>query len=387
MTRRWHLVFVFFLGALIIACATQTPASGIAQQAGESQSCDLPACASLVISQDGQPGGPQAAPSLSRSQSMADLPWKIDTGSPSPDGNWVAYTSVGNETGGPVFLNNVPSGQWVNLIEQINAGLPEGALPLAYDHLWDVIGWLPDGSGLAIGPVDLSLVVLVDLNTFESRFIPFPGGGRGGRMFVDLAPDGSRLLFIGDDSAGDQVMAEMILATGEILDRLHQPYAQGVLSNPRYSPDQERIAYLVQTGQPDPGLEYAIHLLSTGSGETRLLADGDLAMTVPEWSPDGRAIAFVRRQGPPPSFTAKDSNLQEERGNVWVVSLADQQETQVTFADGLVRSPTWAANSQVLAYVTGDGQVQLVDLTQPGETWQASGPSLHPELTTVFFLP
>jgi dipeptidyl aminopeptidase/acylaminoacyl peptidase len=250
-----------------------------------------------------------------------------------------------------------------------------------------VIGWFPNSASLMIGPLDLSLAVIVELNTYASQSIPFPGGGRGGRQFVNLAPDGKRFIFITDDAAGDQVMNSMEIETGQISELLRLPYEEGILTNPRYSPDQSSVAYLEQSGQIDPGLTYSIRLLSTQTGQSETLAQDNLAVSVPLWSPDGRSIAFIRREGALPAPPSKDTLPQDEHTNLWVISVADQKQTQASFADGFVRSPAWEGDNQTLAYVMGDGQVELVNLAQPGKSWQAAGPSAVPELTSVFFLP
>jgi Tol biopolymer transport system component len=389
MKKSSQPVLLLLLASLVILTSACTTPTSAAPMQKSDLACDLPACANLVVTQDGQPGSYAAAAPFARPASLAgDSSWKIDTGVPSPDGAWVAYTSISSESGGPVLLQNMQSGEWINLIEVINAQLPETQPPYALDYIWDVIGWFPDSVRLMIGPVDLSVVLTVDLASYTAQTITFPGGGRGGRMFVNLSPDGKRLIYIGDDSSGNQVMNSMELETGQTTDLLHLPYQDGMLSNPRLSPDQANIAYLMQSGQPDPGLEYAIHLYSTQSGQTSLLVGDNLSMTVPTWSPDGRSIAFVRSAVGQSAPAVKGALLPEpETSSVWVVSIADGAQTQVTFLDGLVRSPTWANDSQTLAFVTGDGQVGLANLEQPGEFWQAAGTSTSPELTNVFFMP
>ena len=389
MKKSSQPILLLILASLVLLTSACTTPTSAAPMLKADLACGLPACANLVVTQDGQPGSYAAAAPFARPADLAGgSPWKIDTGTPSPDGAWVAYTSISSESGGPILLQNMQSGEWTNLIEAVNARLPETQPPYALDYIWDVIGWFPDSARLMIGPVDLSLVLTVDLASYTAQMITFPGGGRGGRMFVNLSPDGSRLIYVGDNSEGNQVLSSIRLDTGQIIPLFEMPYVEGVLSNPRFSPDQANIAYIMQTGQPDPGFDYAIDLFTTETGQIRRLVGDNLSMSVPTWSPDSRSIAFVRNavgQSAPP---VKGALLPEtEISNVWVISIADGAQTQVTFLDGQVRSPTWANDNQTLAFVTGDGQVGLANLEQPGEFWQAAGTSTSPELTNVFFLP
>ncbi len=361
----------------------------------QSAPCAGPVCASLIVTQSGRPGKvdlsaqgilPSASFALPAGQ-VKNSRFVIDTGLPSPDGKWVAYTTVGNETGGPVLLQNLSTGAWTNLIQAMNAHLPGGQPLLREDDLWDVIGWFPDSARLMIGPVDRSQLLIIDLATFNARQVLFPGGGRGGRLFVNLTPDGRGFIFIGEDSAGSQVLSAYDLSTGQEITLLKQSYEQGALYNPRFAPNQKSVAYLVQKGQPSTGLSYSINLLSSGKGQVAVLVDGNLGITIPTWSPDGRYIAYTRNKDTQPSVVAQGAVPTIENSSVWIVSVADGKQSQVTFIDGQARNPVWAKDSQTLAFVSGDGQVQMANITRPGILWQAAGPSQNPELTSAFFLP
>ena len=128
-------------------------------------------------------------------------------------------------------------------------------------------------------------------------------------------------------------------------------------------------------------------LLEREGGQPTRLVEGNLSMTAPNWSPDGSYIAFTRNDASPALLAAADAPPTDPQGNLWIVSVADGAETQVTFTDGLARSPVWASDGRTLAFVTGTGEVELANIDQPQQVWQVAGPSDLPELTNVFFLP
>lgn len=361
-------------------------------------------CGKLVVTHLGQPQRvgvqengilPQAQFSPLPADISADGRWIVDTGLPSPDGNSIAYTSIGYEAGAPIFLHNLRSGEWLNLIDAVNQRLgSEAALPM--DYWWDVIGWFPDSQRLMIGPGDLSFVAVVELSSHTAQIIPFPGAGRGGRMFVNLAADGNRFIFTGEDSSGLQTLNAFDLASGEITPLYKQPYDQGFLTNPRLAPDGKSIAYVNQVGSAGISTlgsvgSDTLNLLSLDGSEPAKLVEGSLWMAVPTWSPDGQRLAFAMADdgAPTPSISAVeagDEQPAEVRGNVWVVTSSGEAQ-QITFVDGLARSPVWSPDGKTLAFVTHDGQVGLANADQPGDMWQATGPSEEaPELISAFFL-
>ena len=367
--------------------------------------CEEIDCGSLMITQEGQPQraavGEQGITAPARPNPLpADLSedgrWIIDTGQPSPDGRWVAYTSIGYESGGPVFVQNVESGAWSNLLADANRRLgSQAALPV--DYWWDVIGWFPDSQRLMVGPGDASMVAVIELLSSSARVIPFDGGGRGGRLFVNLAADGERFVFTGQDAEGRQTFNEYDLRSGEVTTLYALPYAEGYISNPRYAPDGETIAFVTQQGPMGSSAEDTLNLLPAGSDKPEALVEGSLWMAVPAWSPEGDRLAFAMAEDAVPALAAEAAGDAEQgimaaelpvpRGNVWVVTL-DGAAEQVTFVDGLARSPVWSGDGRTLAFVTHDGQVGLADADRPGSIWQAAPPAgQSPELISAFFLP
>jgi Tol biopolymer transport system component len=319
--------------------------------------------------------------------------WLVDTGTASPDGAWVAYTSISYENGGPIFLQETTTGAWSNLTEAMNRARPQDSPALPQTYGWDVIGWFPDSRRLLVGPVDLSIVFVVERESGAFQAIPFDGGGRGGRAFVHLAPDGTRFLFVADDASGAQVLNFYDLASGTVTPVATLSYEEGFLANPRFAPDSSGVAYVVQRGAPG-GAADTLELMPLDGGPARTLAKGSLWMAVPIWSPDAQTLAFARAAPSPAAAVPAAENQTQAvlpemvQSDIWVVTVADGLLSQVTMADGIERSPVWSPDSSSLAYVTGLGEVQMVSLADPSAVAQVTGPAPEaPELTSMFFLP
>lgn len=357
-------------------------------------------CAQLVVMRNGSQIEPllwaadgvqeqaSSAASLAAMSAANTVQAGLDYGTASPDGVWAAYTSISYDAGGPVFLQNLQSGMWVNLIEAMNASQPKDEPRLNDTDWWTVIDWFPDSRRLMLGRYDVSSVFVVDLADYSFRVYAFPAEGNGGTAVVDLAPDGSQFVYVGWDESGGQVLNTVNLADGSTTTLLNQTAEAGWISFPRYSPDGSRIAYLLQQGDPLSGISYSIQALNTADSTIITLVPENVGITVPVWSPDGQYIAFTRSETGEPFVVIPEQAPVVEKVNVWVVNTTDLSQQQLTFVEGQARHALWANDAKTLAFITHEGQVGMVTLDLPGRMWRAGEPSPEqPLLTSVFFVP
>jgi Tol biopolymer transport system component len=139
-------------------------------------------------------------------------------------------------------------------------------------------------------------------------------------------------------------------------------------------------------GQRATGRTYALELFNLSNFTVTTLIEGNLGPTEPVWSPDGRKVAFVRKSLDEPDVTGPGP-AQPWQGNIWVALLDSGEIRQVTFIVGAARRPVWSPDSQRLAFITGDGELGLVDIEQPGVIWRLGATVTRPEFTAIAFVP
>ena len=159
--------------------------------------------------------------------------------------------------------------------------------------------------------------------------------------------------------------------------RVETRVGQGIL-DPAWSPGDSLIAYRTAFGGGPLALR--VYHVRTGASDS-LFASGRRNVRTPDWSPDGRRIAF--------QLSAGDSASNDE---IWVYSFAERRASPAWAGAGNLANPRWSPDGRWLAYVsdeTGAAEVYVRPMSGPGVAvrvstaggeiprWRADGRELY----------
>ena len=275
----------------------------------------------------------------------------------SPDGSRVAYFSEKDFYSVDLFLADGVTGKVERRI--LKSGISSNYE--TYRFLNSQANWSPDGKFLAFaakrGPRDDILIVDVERNK-EVKRIELK---LSGVTTPSWSPDGKQLVFTGYEGGLSDLY--IVNRDGSGLRQLTEDkYAD---LHPVWSPDGNSIAFATDRG-PDTDFRtlafgnFRIALYDLATGSVRLLDRMDNGKNVsPQWSPDGRALAFV-----------------SDRNGVSNVFLYDLEANDVyqltdfyTGAQGITPlSPviSWAREADRLAFVYFEShQFDVYSITNP----------------------
>lgn len=243
--------------------------------------------------------------------------------------------------------------------------------------------WSPDGKWIAF--------TVSDWNKKEVRrdshihLISATGGqpirltnGERGESAPQWSPDGTRIAFLANRDAaqpapggaqrGNQVW--MISIGGGEAERITDE--ESPVSQFRWSPDGKSIAYIVRDTPKDKAerekrkkekfdaivvdkeFTYS-HLwtISLDKREKKRITEGSFMAADPQWSPDGRWVAYVVNRGG--SQESSFTDISEDRNSdIFIVSAQGGQSRLLTTNRGPDSQPRWSPDGRQLAYVAAD---------------------------------
>ena len=268
----------------------------------------------------------------------------------SPDGNWIAFTSMRKENKNNLYLLRVGGGESEPLTD-LKGSIAD-------------FDWSPDGRWLAYTTADPKTEEeekndkakndfrWVDENVKMVRLYVIPVqkdalGKREARKLTtenynvggfDWSPDGSRVAFSHTKSpvANDWTTADVSVvdvATGRVTAVANTPAAE---SAPHFSPDGKSIALLVSDNPPRWAQSGAVQIFPAAGGRPKILsASYDGQPNIAGWSADGRRIYFSEAKGTGTQIYAADveaNRIDEIKTTAAVYNAIDLNRSGTTFA-------------------------------------------------------
>ena len=256
----------------------------------------------------------------------------------SPDGKWVAYTVSSVDVAADKSDTDVWMASWDGTQQLRLTSSPENE---------NAPRWSPDGRYLAFmsgrpGKAKGTQVWLLDRTGGEAAQLT---DVKGRLASYEWSPDSKRLLLVmADRDPGD---------TDD--DKPSPPPANPKAPKPividRYKFKQDVVGYL--TARPA-----RLYLFDIATRKAEALTQESIEAAAPSWSPDGRSIAFLGKEG-------KDA----DRYNIWNIYVmearAGASSRQITHYDGLHGSaartqPSWSPDGSRLVYLQTSA-VKLVE--------------------------
>ncbi|MCW8984794.1 MAG: protein kinase, partial [Thermoanaerobaculales bacterium] len=265
----------------------------------------------------------------------------------SPDGSMVAFVRAG-ETG--------TLDLYVKLIGEGNPLL----LSDTASHAWSP-SWSPDGRRIAF----YSAILNEDgESSFAVESVPALGGPRrqllttaeaGPGEGLSWSPDGSTLAIVDREVPDDPIAIFLLsLETGGKR-RLTTPPADHIGDVcPQFSPDGRTVAFVRHSTE----LESSVFLVPAEGGEPRLLVTGNVFTSGVDWTSDGREIIFSANRPGSPGYFA-----------LWRVRVEGGEPQLLPVGEGGVY-PSLSRQRAVMTYQKLSGR---------GDIWRIGGPSADGE--------
>jgi Tol biopolymer transport system component len=221
-------------------------------------------------------------------------------------------------------------------------------LPASFDNSFDV-AFSPDGRRFAF-------TTILDPGYFELH-VASVDGTRIARLTNNIdvhdagpawSPDGGELAFVSDRTGNFDVHLLSLRRPSAVFDVTRNPANDcacydpfNVFAAPSFSPDGRRIAFTSDLAAPEHNVD--VYVINRDGINTRRLTSAPEVDAEPDWSPNGRWIAFQRA-----SADGASSAL-------YVMNARGGALRQLTHDNANNRQPAWSPDGRKIAYSSNLG--------------------------------
>ena len=176
---------------------------------------------------------------------------------------------------------------------------------------------------------------------------------------LELSPDGTRLAFVVSEAPKAEQLAQHIWMYDKKTDAVRQfTYSNKSETNPRWSPDGSRLAFLSNRG----GDEQQIYLMNSSGGEAAARTKGKSNIKSFEWSKDGKYIAYIA----PNPKTEEDEKKEKDKNDArvadkdnkqpraWLLPVESGDPKALTPPNWEIKEVTWMPSGQNLVVAATD---------------------------------
>ena len=201
----------------------------------------------------------------------------------------------------------------------------------------------------------LALPVAASTPLTIEEYVTMPSFGS-----VEFSPDGRRIAYVltRADLTRSAYDSDVWLVDADGRNNMQLTRGARSDSAPEWSPDGKKLAFL-----SDRDGTTAIFVIDLGGGEARKLTDDKASVRAYEWSPDGRSIAFVRldersAEEERRSAARDDARVVGENrrhAHLHVVDVESKATRRLTEGDFTVWSLSWSPDGKTIAFDRGPG--------------------------------
>jgi dipeptidyl aminopeptidase/acylaminoacyl peptidase len=176
---------------------------------------------------------------------------------------------------------------------------------------------------------------------------------------LELSPNGTRLAFVVSEAPKGEQRVQHIWMYEKKTDAVRQfTYSNKSETNPRWSPDGSRLAFLSNRG----GDEQQIYLMNSSGGEAAARTKGKSSIKSFEWSKDGKYIAYIA----PNSKTEEDEKKEKDKNDArvadkdnkqpraWLLPVESGDPNALTPPNWEIKEVMWMPSSQNLVVAATD---------------------------------